>query len=55
MNQVKVLPTLNNFCLQVKLESGTKKGPTFKNWPLVKNPHFFPIFMKLHANNHLMS
>ena len=21
------------------LKSGSKKGPTFKNWPLVKNPH----------------
>ena len=24
-----------------------KKRHTFKNWPLIKNPHFCPIFMKL--------
>ena len=23
-----------------KLKSESKKGPTFKNWPLIKNPHF---------------
>ena len=22
------------------INSESKKGPTFKNWPLVKNPHF---------------
>ena len=29
------------------LKTESKKGPTFKNWPLVKNPHFCPISMKL--------
>ena len=28
-----------------------KKLDTFKNWPLIENPHFCPIFMKHSENN----
>ena len=33
------------FFQQIKYEQ--KKTDKFKNWPSIKNPHFFPILMKI--------
>ena len=45
-------------CEVIEKETGdkvwVKKGPTFKNWLLVKNSHFCPIFMKLGENDNLI-
>ena len=46
---------LNNAKNEKFSESGSKKGPMFKNWPLVKNPHFFPILMKFGKDDNPMT
>ena len=39
-NMVKFWRSLLKRNLAKVIKSESKKGPTFKNWPLVKNPHF---------------
>ena len=38
-NSKKVTKLANDY-QNHEIKSESKKGPTFKNWPLVKNPHF---------------